>query len=586
MATTSTTSTTTTNPLSTLLNTGGGNSGLLSISGLASGMDTTSIINQLVSLTKQPATSLANQQTANNNKISQWNSLTTMLNTLQSSVSTLRNPTTFMGTLASFTNSVAGNPSIMNLSTTSNITPGSHSVTVGALAKQQQSVSAQSYASTTATIGGFTGLTIATSANGTQTFTQNTLQSLAAAVNGSSLGVTANVVNTAASGATPAYVMQLSANNSGTANSFVATTNGTASGTLTGTLDFANTTGQVATLGGASVFQASANAAVTVDGISLSRSSNTITDAISGLSMSVTALGSGTINLTNDVPTTVANVQTFVNAYNSVMGFINTQNTYDPKAASQQPLFADPSLQNIQSTLRGLVSGASAGTTSTSSVYSSMSQIGINSSQANNFAVSLDTNALTSALQTNASAVQNLFTPGGSGTDSAASYTFISSLGNATPGTYNTQVVGGVLQMQKQGTGTWISMTQAGTIYTGPSGSALDGVNIQATSLGTTGTYTLWGGSAQMMYQSLNNDTLFQTGMIPVETASLLRNNTDLQKQIDTINTRASALQSTLQLQFTNLETHLSKLQAQGQFLTQQLNYLPGWSMPANKSSS
>jgi flagellar hook-associated protein 2 len=419
--TTTPTATTTTSGLVSLNNTAATtSSGLLSISGLASGMDTTSIINQLMALETQPIAGLQNQRTTNNNKQAAWLSLTTQLNALQAAAQTIEDPATFIGTTASFTNGVAGNPSILNLTATSNISPGSHGITVSTLAQQQETVSAQGYSSETSAISGLTSLAITkTATNKTTTFNQNTLQGLSSAINAANIGVSATVVNTAASGATANYVMQLAATNSGAVNAFTVSTNGAASGANTGTLDFANSASNATTLGGSSAYTPPADAALTVDGINISRSSNSISDIIPGLSMSLTALGSGTINLANDVATTVKNISSFVTAYNGVTSFINTQETYDPTAATQQPLFADSTLQTIQTTLQGVFSGAGTGIGNTSNAYGSLSEIGINTNYFQGNTVTVDTNALTQALQTNPTDVQNLFTPGASGTGTA-----------------------------------------------------------------------------------------------------------------------------------------------------------------------
>jgi len=591
--TTTPTATTTTSGLVSLNNTAATtSSGLLSISGLASGMDTTSIINQLMALETQPIAGLQNQRTTNNNKQAAWLSLTTQLNALQAAAQTIEDPATFIGTTASFTNGVAGNPSILNLTATSNISPGSHGITVSTLAQQQETVSAQGYSSETSAISGLTSLAITkTATNKTTTFNQNTLQGLSSAINAANIGVSATVVNTAASGATANYVMQLAATNSGAVNAFTVSTNGAASGANTGTLDFANSASNATTLGGSSAYTPPADAALTVDGINISRSSNSISDIIPGLSMSLTALGSGTINLANDVATTVKNISSFVTAYNGVTSFINTQETYDPTAATQQPLFADSTLQTIQTTLQGVFSGAGTGIGNTSNAYGSLSEIGINTNYFQGNTVTVDTNALTQALQTNPTDVQNLFTPGASGTGTASTYSFVSSLGNATPGVYaSTMDSGGKLTMQLKGSGAAVTMTNAGNgYYTGPAGSALDGVVLQASSTAAgTGTWTFSGGAALMMDTQVKNFSSFTGGLITTAENSLTQNNQDLQTQIDAINARAAQMKTTLQQQFTNLETQLASLQAQSQYLTQQLNYLPGWTMPrtTNKSTS
>jgi flagellar hook-associated protein 2 len=548
--------------------------GTLSITGLASGMDTSSIVNQLVAIQKNAQVPYQQKESANYSKLTSWLTLTPMLTTLQSSLKTLESPSTFMGTSASFTNSIAGNPDITTLTTTTNVAQGSHSLKVNALAAQQQSWSTQGQSSTSAAINDFMSLTITPAGTGkAQVFTQNTLSGLSTAINNANAGVSATIVNTAASGAPANYRMELTATNSGTANSFTTSTQLISTGvTGAGVLDFTNS-------------QTSADASITIDGQNVTRSSNSISDVIPGLTMTLSSIGSGTINLTNNTSSTVTNVQSFVTAYNSVMGYINQQNSFNPSSTSQQPLFGDPTLLTIQTSLRSLVSGGGTGIGNSSNVYPSLSSIGINTnwSASSGSSVSLNTATLTTALQSNASAVQNLFVPGGTGAGKASAYSLVSATGNFSPGNYDTQVSNtGQLQMKLHSSSTWITMnsTNANT-YVGPVGSKLDGVVISANSLtnGDTGTMTIWGGAAQMMDNTISSFTDSNNGLITTTQNSINQSNTGLQKQIDKITTMASKLQSSLTKQFTALEVTMSQLTAQQQYLTNQLNNLPSWNV-------
>ena len=66
----------------------------ISFSGLASGLDTTSIISQLTATAQLPITSLNKQITGYNSQVADWQSLNSNLAALQSAVKTLSNQST------------------------------------------------------------------------------------------------------------------------------------------------------------------------------------------------------------------------------------------------------------------------------------------------------------------------------------------------------------------------------------------------------------------------------------------------------------------------------------------------------------
>ena len=57
-------------------------------------------------------------------------------------------------------------------------------------------------------------------------------------------------------------------------------------------------------------------------------------------------------------------------------------------------------------------------------------------------------------------------------------------------------------------------------------------------------------------------------GILTAKSSALTDNKVDLQKQIDQINTNATALQTRLELQFNALEETMSKLQSQASYVS------------------
>ena len=186
----------------------------ISFSGLASGLDTTSIISQLTNTAQIPITNLNKQITGYNSQISDWQSLNTNLASLQSAVKTLSNQSTL-----SVPNAASSNTAAATLTAQVGATVGTHALTVNQLASAEEVVSAPVSSATTALgrTGSFTlnGKTI-------QINTSDALSDVASKINAASAGATASVVNVG----TNDYRLTLTAAQTGAANSLAAADTG------------------------------------------------------------------------------------------------------------------------------------------------------------------------------------------------------------------------------------------------------------------------------------------------------------------------------------------------------------------------
>ena len=139
-------------------------SGTITFSGLASGIDTSSIVSQLMALDAAPEQVLNNEVTTNQNKISAFNQLSTALGTLQTLMAGMNTPDTFADMTASIADSSVG-----SVTASGSAQAGTHSLTVTSLAQSQTMVSESStnsgYASDTAQNFGTGTITIANTAD-------------------------------------------------------------------------------------------------------------------------------------------------------------------------------------------------------------------------------------------------------------------------------------------------------------------------------------------------------------------------------------------------------------------------------------
>jgi flagellar hook-associated protein 2 len=96
------------------------------------------------------------------------------------------------------------------------------------------------------------------------------------------------------------------------------------------------------------------NASFTLDGILLSSATNTVTGGISGVTLNLaSAAPLTTVQLTvgPDTAAATAAINSFVSAYNAVIGSLNTQFTVDPTTNTEGPLGSDSTLRSLQSSL-------------------------------------------------------------------------------------------------------------------------------------------------------------------------------------------------------------------------------------------
>jgi flagellar hook-associated protein 2 len=206
------------------------------------------------------------------------------------------------------------------------------------------------------------------------------LSALASDINGRSLGVTANVVS------------------DGDGSSHLSIVN-TATGDGSG-MTITNTSPQFTQA------TAGANASLTVDGIPISSASNTVTGAVSGLTIDLLgadAKTNVTLTATADSSTITAAINQFVTDYNTLIGQVNDEFTYNSTSTTAPPLEGDSTVESLQNYLLGAGSYVASG----NGGISTLGSLGI--SMNNDGTLSVDSTTLDNAVQNNTSAVQQFF---------------------------------------------------------------------------------------------------------------------------------------------------------------------------------
>jgi len=424
--------------------------------GLASGIDTGALIDQLVAAERSSAQRLSTKQSDLNTQKSIVNSLSSALSTFGSSARAMS--TTGGIALRTATSSDAH----AAVAASSSAVATAHTLRVNQLARAQV-VSSRTFATnTTGIVGvGSVDLTAGGTTKNVAWDATDSLTSIAAKINDANAGTNASVLFDGSS-----YRLVLAAQSTGTAAAVSFVDNGD-------NLGFALA---------ANLKVPPRDSIVEIDGITVTRGKNLIDDAVSGLTITANA-----VHAASDADTvlTVAldrdgvrdKIKAFVSSYNSVNSALHVQLDYTGTPKGTNTLFGDSMLRQLQNRLGSVMTQAYGGVT--------VGSIGITRDRTG--AMTLDETKLTAALATNANAIEGLFVGGGF----------------------------------------------AATVTT------------------MTDDYARAG-----------------DGILAAKTKTLTDRNRSMQTQIDSINRRADATRATLEQQFTALESAMSKLQSQSQYLS------------------
>jgi len=347
--------------------------------GLGAGIDVSLLVQAAMSnqqaelqLLQGQQTTLADQQTA-------LTSFQTDVETLQTAAFALTDPVSSLTEMTATTS----DPTVLTASAVTGATNGSYAVVVNNLATTSSYYSSAEPSSTTTLANGTLTIQVGggTAVPITVDSTDNTLSGLATAINNANIGVTANVITDA----------------NGSRLSIVSNTSG-APGDLTVTATAGLPTMTKAVTG--------VNASLTLNNIPISSTTNTVTTAINGVTLNLTSANPNetvTLNVGPDVTDAENAINSFVSAYNTVIGDLNAQFAVDPSTGDAGPLASDSTLSLTQSQI---LSSAAFAMTGNGNV-NSLADLGISFND--DGTMSVDTGALTSALTANFTDVQNFF---------------------------------------------------------------------------------------------------------------------------------------------------------------------------------
>jgi flagellar hook-associated protein 2 len=313
----------------------------VSISGAASGLDTASIINSLVSVQANQQTLLKTKQSTAQKSADAFSSLISSLRSLSTAAKKVADTGAWVGLSAT-------SSSTSVTTRASGSTPGSLTFDVTGLAARHALVSADAVASTTAVVA--SGPLSLTKSDGTVATIEvgaGTLDEVVTAINAAKAGVAASAVQTAPG----QYRLQVSATASGSTSAF--TLDGLDG--FTGTNILAQGTDATIHVGDA------------LTGYDVTSASNTFAGVVPGLAFTVGKVESAvTISSAVDGSAVTADLQALVDAANAVLGSISTSSAVDSKTKAAGPLTGQSGVRSLaQSILSTVGSAGAAGVTLT-----------------------------------------------------------------------------------------------------------------------------------------------------------------------------------------------------------------------------
>lgn len=302
----------------------------ISVDGISTGLNTSSLISELSAAYSRPKTLIENKITDFNQLKSDYGTLATKLTAAQTAMEALQGANKFRSFSSSYSNTDA-----FDVTLDGDSIPGTYNIEVVKTAKSAVSMSDAIASPTTSLTGSATSisLTYAGTAHSVSIASGSTLNDVVTSINGSVSGVTAYVMNTGSD-----YRLVIQGKNTGSTN------------TITG-LDLSNLAMSEDTTNSITA----ENAQIKVNGIAIDSATNTFLDPIQGMTITAKqSTSSSTVPVTVNLDTaSISNkVKAFVDAYNDAVSFVNARDDYNEDSNTIGSFTGESSVRNILSNLR------------------------------------------------------------------------------------------------------------------------------------------------------------------------------------------------------------------------------------------
>lgn len=390
--------------------------GMMSIGGIASGLQTNEIIAKIMEYARRPQTKLQTAKDTAQSRLTAWQDLNTRALALKIKAEAIADAADFRSTSAT-----SSDETILTATGSTSATPGTYYVKVTQRAQAHQLASISdlenpTYTSVNDSVG--TGTVSFELKNGTVfdvtlDSNNNTLAGLRDAINSAGKGVKASIIN-AGTSTSPDYRLLVTSSDTGTQNEITVLDTSGLSGGKAPNFDLL------------SPVQKALDARLEIGGgagttpISIIKSSNTIADVIPGVTLNIAdadATKTIRVDVRRDTSAIKTAIQDFTAQFNSLADAIKNLTMYDPDSGDTGLLMGDFQIQSVQMDLMSVVTGSVIGLTSK---YSAISGIGVTLDAAGHLGI--NDAELTKALESNLDDVIKVFSSSVTSGSSHVSY--------------------------------------------------------------------------------------------------------------------------------------------------------------------
>ena len=296
--------------------------------GLASGLDSNTIIDKLIELESRPVSILRTRQSAVKTQISKLAEIKSKLSDLSSIAKSL-------GTGGTVATTVSTGHTGFDAVTGAGAVAGRHTIEVTALAAAASGLSTPFASGSAPVNAGRFDFTVMGKDYGFDVTPGSSLADVAFQIRQSGAPISATVI----SDGSQSYISLI---NNETGNPAV--------GNALSVNDPSNILGLT--------LKPAASAGLTIDGLPIVRQTNSVSDVIPGVTINLKKLTTGaeeTVVVGNDNTGTKANVAKFVDAYNGILKLVQAQLASVPGSDRASSLAGDSALRGLQSSVQGLL---------------------------------------------------------------------------------------------------------------------------------------------------------------------------------------------------------------------------------------
>ncbi|TDP85644.1 flagellar hook-associated protein 2 [Halanaerobium saccharolyticum] len=371
----------------------------LSLGGLATGMDTQGIIDQLVAIEQRPILNYQQEISELEQTKGAWRDVNSRLDKLENKITDLKLSATYNSRTAN-----SSNEDVVTATASNSADEATYSVTVKSTAKAQR-LAGTRFDDASAPIAGITAESTITINNTDITISDtDSLRDISNKINDADAGVNASIVDNH---------LVLETNETGVENAL----DTTKAGSFVDSNDVLKTLGLLDSTSGeitdAIEVQSASDAEIDINGITgITSSTNTFSEAVEGVTFNInpdavandgTDTAFSSVSVSKDTGKATKAVQAFVDQYNSAMSFLDGKTDYDAETEKSAVLQGDSTAMRLQMRLRELVTSK----VKDSGDYKTLTSVGIEIDR--DGVMSFDSSKFTEALENSSEEVANLF---------------------------------------------------------------------------------------------------------------------------------------------------------------------------------